>query len=131
MNLLHNLDPHKAPGSDGIPARFLKETCNSIAPALVLMYKASLKQGKLPRDWKRAYVVPIFKKGSRNDPSNYQPISLTCICCKLLEHIASFLLPFLLMQTITTLYALSNMDSEKIDHVRPNCLKQLMILPYP
>ena len=34
------------------------------------------------------------------------------------------------MQTITTLYALSNMDSEKIVHVRPNCLKLLMILPY-
>ena len=89
INLLHNLDPHKASGPDGIPARFLKETCNSIAPVLVLMYKASLKQGKLPRDWKRAYVVPIFKKGSRNDPSNYQPISLTCICCKLLERIIS------------------------------------------
>ena len=89
INLLHNLDSHKAPGPDGIPARFLKEICNSIAPALVLMHKASLKQGKLHRDWKRAYVVPIFKKGSRNDPSNYQPISLTCICCKLLEHIIS------------------------------------------
>ena len=43
INLLHNLDPHKAPGPDGIPARFLKEMCNSIAPALVPMYKASLK----------------------------------------------------------------------------------------
>ena len=52
INLLHNLDPHKAPNPNGIPARFLKETCNNIAPALVLMYKASLKQGKLPRDWK-------------------------------------------------------------------------------
>ena len=79
INLLRNLDPYKAPDPDRIPARFLKETCNSIAPALVLVYIASLKQGKLPKDWKRAYVVPIFKKGSRNDPSNYRPISLTCI----------------------------------------------------
>ena len=54
-----------------------------------VVYKASLNQGKLPSDWKRAFVVPIFKKGSRTDPSNYRPISLTCICCKLLEHIIS------------------------------------------
>ena len=48
-----------------------------------------MKQGKLPNDWKRAFVAPIFKKGSRTNPSNYRPISLTCICCKLLEHIIS------------------------------------------
>ena len=48
-----------------------------------------MKQGKLPNDWKRAFVAPIFKKGSRTNPYNYRPISLTCICCKLLEHIIS------------------------------------------
>ena len=37
--------------------------------------------------WKTAYVVPVFKKGSRTDLSNYRPISLTCICCKIFEHI--------------------------------------------
>ena len=57
--------------------------------AFPLVYKGSLNQGKLPSDWKRAFVVPIFKKDSRTDPSNYRPISLTCICCKLLEHIIS------------------------------------------
>ena len=61
--LLHNLDSHKAPGPDGIPSKFLKETATSIAPALTLIFKASLKQGKLPSEWKRP-LVPIFKKGS-------------------------------------------------------------------
>ena len=62
INLLQNLDPHKAPGLDRIPTRFLKDMSNSIAPAVISCYKASLKQGKLPNDWKRAHVIPIFKK---------------------------------------------------------------------
>ena len=85
--LLQNLDSHKAQDSDGIPARFLKETSNHIAPVLTLIFNASIQQGKLPTDWKKAFVVPVFKKGSRTDPSNYRPISLTCICYKIFEHI--------------------------------------------
>ena len=48
--------------------------------------QASLDQGTLPEIWKQATVVPVFKKGSRTDPCNFRPISLTCICAKILEH---------------------------------------------
>jgi len=34
-----------------------------------------------------ANVVPIYKKGAKQDPANYRPISLTCIACKIMEHI--------------------------------------------
>ena len=57
-----------------------------IAPALVLIYQASLNQGALPDDWLKAKIVPIYIKGSRTNPSNYSPVSLTSICCKTLEH---------------------------------------------
>ena len=40
-----------------------------------------------PEDWKTANVAPIFKKGDRGLASNYRPVSLTCISCKVLEHI--------------------------------------------
>ena len=43
--------------------------------------------GKLPDDWVEANVAPVFKKGDRHFPANYRPISLTCVCTKLLEHI--------------------------------------------
>ena len=46
-------------------------------------------QGCVPDDWKLANVAPIFKKGDRGKASNYRPVSLTCISCKLLEHIVS------------------------------------------
>ena len=41
--------------------------------------------GEIPRDWKRANVSPIFKKGPRNNAENYRPISLMFIVCKLME----------------------------------------------
>ena len=85
--LLLSLDPHKAPGPDGLTPKLLKTVAEEITPSVTLLYKASYLSGQLPSDWKLAYVSPIFKKGERYKASNYRPISLTCILCKLMEHI--------------------------------------------
>ena len=85
--LLSNIQQHKASGPDNLPARFLKEVAYEISPALSLIFQAFLGQGALPSIWKTAKVVPIYKKGNKSDPCNYRPVSLTCICCKILEHI--------------------------------------------
>ena len=45
----------------------------------------SFESGKLLEAWKHAEVVPIFKKGSKKDPNNYRPVSLTSTCCKIME----------------------------------------------
>ena len=85
--LLRNLKPHKATGPDGVPARLLKEIAEEVAPAVTLLFQASLDQGRIPLSWKKALIVPIFKKGNRSVASNYRQISLTTILCKLCEHI--------------------------------------------
>ena len=41
----------------------------------------------MPEDWRHANVTAIFKKGTRHDAANYRPVSLTSLCCKLLEHV--------------------------------------------
>ena len=38
-------------------------------------------------DWTLANIAPIFIKGSKLQAVNYRPVSLTCITCKLFEHI--------------------------------------------
>ena len=85
--LLSNLKPNKASGPDKIAARFLKEMASALAPSLTLIFKASLAQGILPNDWKKAFIIPVYKKGDRSCAANYRPISLTNLPCKIMEHI--------------------------------------------
>ena len=89
LRLLSQLHPQKATGPEKIPSRFLKEFASDLTPMLTLIFQASLMQGTVPEDWKKALVVPVFKRGDRSSATNYRPISLTCIICKLLEHIIS------------------------------------------
>ena len=85
--LLKNLKPNKAAGPNKIRPLVLRELREEIAPILEAIFTKSLDTGKLPDDWKSANVVPIYKKGSKHLPVNYRPVSLTCICSKLMEHI--------------------------------------------
>ena len=82
LKLLSNLKPDKAPGPI-----ILKELREEIAPIIQLLFKKSLSTGKIPSVWTKANVSPVFKMGNKNDPAIYRPISLTCILCKVMEHI--------------------------------------------
>lgn len=85
--LLKNIDPSKAAGPDEVSNYALKMAYEEIAPVLCHIFQQSIDTGNLPDDWRRANVAPIYKKGATTDPANYRPISLTSVCCKLLEHI--------------------------------------------
>ena len=85
--MLEKLKVGKAPGPDGIPAMVLHKLSRVVAPSLRAIFQLSYETGEVPDDWRLANVVPIFKDGDKTDPGNYRPISLTCIACKMMEHI--------------------------------------------
>jgi hypothetical protein len=87
QKLLENIKVCKATGPDKIKNQALKIAAVEIAPVLQFIFQQSLDSGELPSDWRKANISPIFKKGATTDPANYRPVSLTCVCCKLLEHI--------------------------------------------
>jgi len=82
---LLRLKVNKSPGPDLIHLRVLFETSNVSARPLFLIFKRSLQTGIIPVDWKLAEVTAVHKKGPESYSSNYRPISLTSVCCKLLE----------------------------------------------
>ena len=51
------------------------------------IFRKSLETGNLPADWRSANISPIFKKGDCTKASNYRPVSLTSISCKVMEHV--------------------------------------------
>ena len=54
---------------------------------LTLIYQHSLDDGCVPADLQEALIVLLYKKGPKHLPSNYKPVSLTSVACKVLEHI--------------------------------------------
>ena len=85
--LLTHQNVNKAPGPDKLPTKILKLAATEISPALTKLFQISLNTGEVPRDWKEANIVPLFKKGDTHKAANYRPVSLTSITCKILEHI--------------------------------------------
>ena len=87
--LLKDLNPHKAAGPDQIKPLDLQNLRDVIAPILQVIFQRSLNTGRVPKDWSTAFVCPLFKKGDTSLASNYRPISLTSIPCKVLEHVVT------------------------------------------
>ena len=119
-HILSNLKP--APQS--CRPRYHPPTVLQISPILEIIFNKSLQTGQVPNDWKEANVAPIFKKGDKHNPSNYRPISLTCIISKCMEH--NIILVSNIMQHLDSnkiLYALQHGFRENL-----SCDTQLLSL---
>ena len=82
----------------------IRKSKRTFETPLAKVFNLSLEEGTVPSEWKEANITRLFKKGSRNKPENYRPVSLTSVVCKLLEilirdHMVEFLVKHKLINT--------------------------------
>ena len=82
---LKNIKADGAPGPDRVWSKVLHSMADILAEPLAIIYNKLMGEGNVPCIWRMANVCPIFKKGSKGDPANYRPVSLTCVVGKVME----------------------------------------------
>ena len=83
--LIEKLDPKKSSIRGSIPAKFLKISKDIVAPYISYLFNKCAESGVYPQVLKTAQVIPIYKKGTKSECSNYRPISLLSTLNKLFE----------------------------------------------
>ena len=82
---LRNLKTSGAPGPDILWSKVLHDMADVLAGPLAIIFNRLMEEGGVPLIWRMANVCPIFKKGTKGDPANYRPVSLTCVVGKVME----------------------------------------------
>ena len=101
------------------------KTCDEpICKPLRIIFRSSLENGKFPSEWKKANVVPVFKKSNKQELKNYRPISLLPVSSKLFER--------LLYDSMFKFFTENNLISLNQSGFKPgdSCVSQLLSITH-
>ena len=87
ISVINEMKTKKSTGCNSIPAQILKISNQIICKPLTYLINLSFSNGIYPDLLKTSNVIPVFKRGERQDYKNYQPISLISSLSKLMDKI--------------------------------------------
>ena len=80
---LKKLENGKAAGEDGCINEILKYGGEKMKKSLLILFRKMWKEEKVPIEWARGIIVPIFKEGEKKNVDNYRGITLLSVVGKL------------------------------------------------
>ena len=69
---------YKSMRPDGMHPGALKELAEVDSEPFSIIFENSWLSGEVPDDWSKGHVIPICKKGSKEDLGNYRPLYHLC-----------------------------------------------------
>ena len=88
-SIIRTLPPKKAPGPDGLPYEIYKKNCQLIVPFLTKLFNNFLVKEKCYKNSSASILITIYKKGAKENPANWRPISLSNTDMKIFTKIIS------------------------------------------
>ena len=85
IEIVKHMKNNTSPGFDSISVEILKRVIDIIVFPLCDILNCSIQQGVVPTNMKISKIIPIHKKGDREDMNNYRPIAVLPVLSKILE----------------------------------------------
>ena len=97
---------------------------DAIIEPLFKMLKNCWKRGIFPDEWKKGNIVPIFKKGDKQNIKNYRPVALLPICSKIFERV--------MYVNMLQYFSDNNLISPRQSGFRPgdSCINQILSITH-
>ena len=81
--VVNNLKRNKAHGHDNLLNEYFLESFDILGGHLVDIFNAVFDSGIFPESWSKGVIIPIHKKGDKNNVNNYRGITLVSCFSKI------------------------------------------------
>lgn len=83
--IVKNININKGPGYDGIRPKDIKVNITYLENIIKYIINKIIEENEIPNQLKISVITPVFKKGNKEDFSNYRPIAILSCIEKILE----------------------------------------------